>query len=377
MKSDTSAAQYRQLGAREMVHLAVGSWGASIGGPYQTVQAYRLMLSQEADTCIVGIDHPTDPAPAPVLGQETMLAKGASVWPGALAYAWRARHDTVVVFGVWHPVFFSVAFVRIACGLKRSGRRVLVPTQSLSPWDWAKHRAIKVALKPLVAILLKRFDQVIFATEGERLTSIPEVEASRGLVIYHPIQQIARQESAGDSGLPRIVFLGRIAPQKNLELFIEVLAMLPASWTADIVGDGDDKCRRDLERHAERLQCADRVRWHGWLSREFAHSVVTGADALVVTSRAENYCHAAVEAMALGVPVIMVDRVAAATDMQILGTGVVVHASATTLASAIEDLRTNDDKRTKLIQAGWRFAENRSSGIDAERLRRAVVGADE
>jgi glycosyltransferase involved in cell wall biosynthesis len=360
---------------RAIVHLAVGRFSPSIGGPYQTVIAYRRILQRHHDTRLVaiGVDGELQESGG---DKDIALQSGWRGWSRLVAYSWHARSDDVLVFGVWHRVFFVVALVRLLCRTKRSGRRTLVPTQSLSTWDWAKHKRVKSLLRPLVKVALRQFDMVIFATEGERETSVPTLASDRAVVIYHPIEPVdgATPRHAG-LGDPRVVFVGRLVPQKDLRLFLDSVALLPRSWSADIVGQGDERYRSLLLQHAERIGCAKQLRWHGWLSRPETHSIIAGAHALLVTSHAENYSHAAVEAMALQVPVVVVDRVAVATDIRRNKTGIVTTANPQALAAAIMELQDGiGSSRAAVVDRAREFAQARQSGTDHARLLTAVTG---
>jgi glycosyltransferase involved in cell wall biosynthesis len=360
---------------RRTVHLAVGRFSPTIGGPYQTVTAYRRALQRHHEVRLVAIRNDQAGPPADA-HKDTYLHAGWSGWSKLLAHAWRVRSDDLVVFGVWHRVFFVVALVRLVIGTRRSGRRTLVPTQSLSKWDWAKHRRIKFLLRPLVAVALSQLDLVIFATEGERETSVPQLAPEKTTVIYHPIEPVdhATRPRTTLRG-PRVAFVGRLVAQKDLRLLLSTVALLPATWSADIIGSGDEAYRALLVRDAERLGCSERVRWHGWLPRSEMHSIVAGANALLITSHAENYSHAAIEAMALSVPVVMVDRVAAATDVRRHQTGLVTAADPRSLATAILSLqdRRSTSRRTLVARAA-EFAQARESGADSDRLLGAVTG---
>jgi len=359
---------------RTTVHLAVGRFSPAIGGPYQTVVAYRQVLQRQHDVRLIAIND--DEKLRVDTGVDTYVSANWRGWWSLFGYSWNARSDDVLVFGVWHRVFFVVALVRLIVGARRSGRRTLVPTQSLSIWDWSKHRRTKALLRPVVEAALRQFDLVIFATEGERETSVPQLAPDKTTVIYHPIEAVERatRRSTTAHG-PRIAFVGRLAAQKDLRLFVHTVALLPETWSADIVGYGDETYRALLVGDAERLGCAERMRWHGWLPRREAHSIIVGAEALLVTSHAENYSHAAVEAMALGVPVVMVDRVAAATDVRRNQTGIVTAADPGSLAAAILELQSaRSASRQALVARAAEFAQARQSGADADRLLNAVTG---
>lgn len=375
MTSPTAFTAMASARTRPTVHLAVGRFSPAIGGPYQTVTAYRRVLQQHRDTRLIAVGD-AEMLPREDAEMDTYLPTGWSGWSKLLARSWRVRSDDVVMFGVWHRVFFVVALVRLVTGARRSGRRTLVPTQSLSKWDWAKHRRIKALLRPIVVMALRQFDLVIFATEGERETSVPSLAPQNTIVIPHPIEPVDRAVPRRTTlGSPRVVFVGRLVAQKDLPLFLNTVALLPEIWSADLVGWGDETYRALLVQNAERLGCSERTRWHGQLSRSETHSIIAGADVLLVTSHAENYSHAAVEAMALSVPVVMVDRVAAATDVHRNATGIVTAADPRSLAAAILNLQEGTAiSRQALVARAAEFARARESGADADRLLKAVTG---
>jgi glycosyltransferase involved in cell wall biosynthesis len=98
---------------------------------------------------------------------------------------------------------------------------------------------------------------------------------------------------------PLFVFAGRLTRQKALTVALDALERVPGARLV-VVGDGPD--RAQLERHAARLD--GRVEFRGALPRRETLDVLAGATAAVLSSDWENLPHAAVEALALGVPVV-------------------------------------------------------------------------
>jgi glycosyltransferase involved in cell wall biosynthesis len=97
------------------------------------------------------------------------------------------------------------------------------------------------------------------------------------------------------------VFVGRLTEQKALPIALAAIAEVEGAQLI-LVGDGPE--RVSLERRAGELGLGDRVRFLGSLPREEALRYLAGARAAVLSSAWENLPHAAVEALAVGTPVV-------------------------------------------------------------------------
>ncbi len=145
----------------------------------------------------------------------------------------------------------------------------------------------------------------------------------------------------------RLLFVGRIAAQKDLPLLIATVATLDGEATLDIVGDGE--LRRDVTRLVEALP-AGRARLWGALSGEALLARYREADVFVMTSVREGMPLALLEAMAAGLPVV-------ASDVQGLrefvgGVGILVaERTPEAFASAILGLAQDPEKLRALSQA--------------------------
>ncbi len=100
---------------------------------------------------------------------------------------------------------------------------------------------------------------------------------------------------------PTLVFAGRIVKQKNLPLAIEALREA-GDASLVIIGEGPELSA--VERAVSDAGVAERVSLHGALPRESVMEWLRAADAAVLPSDWENFPHAAVEALAVGTPVI-------------------------------------------------------------------------
>lgn len=107
-------------------------------------------------------------------------------------------------------------------------------------------------------------------------------------------------------GQARFVFVGRIAPVKNLHLALQWIGETHGTVTLDVYGPVDDTA------YFERCQSLGanmmgRVQFHGAVSPLAVREALAVADFLLLPSSSENYGHAIVEALGAGVPVVIGD----------------------------------------------------------------------
>jgi glycogen(starch) synthase len=99
---------------------------------------------------------------------------------------------------------------------------------------------------------------------------------------------------------PRVAYLGRLAPQKDVGTLLEAFAYLPSGARLLLVGDGPD--RAALQRRAQRF--GSRVHFAGFVPHAAVPAVLQHVDLLVLPSLYEDLSSALIEAMAAGLPVV-------------------------------------------------------------------------
>lgn len=115
----------------------------------------------------------------------------------------------------------------------------------------------------------------------------------------------------------RLIFAGRLVPQKGIDVAIEALAHLVGETgirhiRLDIIGAGQDNYVRQLQNMVIALDLEDRVQFVGKLEPQQLHERYAEYDVLLFTSRwAEPFGVTILEAMARGLPVIATNRGAA------------------------------------------------------------------
>jgi len=99
---------------------------------------------------------------------------------------------------------------------------------------------------------------------------------------------------------PRIVFAGRLHPEKGPDLLLDALARLAAPPPTFVLGAG--AMEAELRRRAAGLGIERHVHLVGW--RDDPASWIAGASVCVVPSRFDAWSQTAALAMSLGVPVV-------------------------------------------------------------------------
>jgi len=107
----------------------------------------------------------------------------------------------------------------------------------------------------------------------------------------------------------RLIYPGRLSPEKGVRYLIEALAALRAGGepracrvSLTVVGDGPE--RHALEGLAQGLGCGPQIRFAGQLPRPQLLAELLASDVCVLPSLTESFCKARLDAMLCGVPTV-------------------------------------------------------------------------
>lgn len=104
----------------------------------------------------------------------------------------------------------------------------------------------------------------------------------------------------------RLLWTGRLSPQKGIDLLLMALARVVASgrdFRLEIVGDGPESSA--LTSTCRQLELDSRITFTGPVHRDAVRARLATADAFVLPSRYEGMSNAALEAMESGLPVLL------------------------------------------------------------------------
>jgi glycosyltransferase involved in cell wall biosynthesis len=177
----------------------------------------------------------------------------------------------------------------------------------------------------------------------------------------------------------RLLFVGRLMPQKGVEHLLHALSLMKTKASLDIVGDGPS--RASLEQLAKQLEVAARIRWHGQVSQSELPPLYQRAAAVVVPSIDEGLGLVAVEALLCLTPVVAFDSGGLRDVIQHDKTGLLVKpGDRQALASTLDELLARDGGGSDLGRAGRIYALSAFAPESAARryagIYRQVLGAN-
>jgi glycosyltransferase involved in cell wall biosynthesis len=169
---------------------------------------------------------------------------------------------------------------------------------------------------------------------------------------------------ARNDGPVTIGAVGRLVPQKGLDVLLRAIVELPAA-TVVLVGEGDEEAR--LRALARRLDVADRVSFRGWVDEP--RRLLPSFDLFALPSRFEGFPLAVLEAQLAEVPVVAANVGSVAEAVIHDQTGLLVPPDdPQALASALGALISDAPSRRRLGRAGRELVLD---GFTAEHMARA------
>lgn len=169
---------------------------------------------------------------------------------------------------------------------------------------------------------------------------------------------------------PVMLFVGRVAHEKNIGFLLQVLDRVRRSVPETLfVIAGEGPALPGLESDVARMGLQGNVRFIGYLDRHTElNSCYSAGDVFVFSSRTETQGLVLLEAMAQGVPVVSIAEMGT-RDVLREGQGVhIAHEEVEDFAGKVLDLFADPEGREVLGQLGRSYAQSWSAGSMAERM---------
>ncbi len=154
----------------------------------------------------------------------------------------------------------------------------------------------------MVGALLRSADQVTACSRYllDRAAAFEPQVATKGRVIYNGIEEQARHASEESNG--SVVAAGRFVPKKGFDVLLRAYASGPRRLRLKLIGDGPE--RQNLEALARSLGLNGELSFSGESDREQTLAALSQANLVAIPSLHEPFGMVALEAMALGKPIV-------------------------------------------------------------------------
>jgi glycosyltransferase involved in cell wall biosynthesis len=169
---------------------------------------------------------------------------------------------------------------------------------------------------------------------------------------------------------PVLLFVGRVAHEKNIGFLLKVLARVREELSDVLfVIAGEGPARESLEREVKERDLSENVMFIGYLDRHIElNSCYRSADIFIFSSRTETQGLVLLEAMAQGIPVVSTAELGT-RDVLREGLGVwIAKEELEDFSGKIVKMLKNSDLRDELGKAGREYAHGWSASKQAERM---------
>lgn len=178
-----------------------------------------------------------------------------------------------------------------------------------------------------------------------------------------------------------ILYVGSIFNRRRVLDLIRACAVLARripNVSLDLVGDNRTFPEQDLDRAIENHAANGRVRWHRYVSDERLRDLYAGARAFAFLSEYEGLGLTPLEALAAGIPPVVLDTAAARESLEEGAIYVPANGDVPAIARALETALFDQDARARVLTAGpaalakyeWRRAGRETLAVLEEAGRR-------
>ncbi|MGQ1837255.1 glycosyltransferase [Kocuria turfanensis] len=198
-------------------------------------------------------------------------------------------------------------------GIRTVGTNHFVP-ENLEPFlpfpQWFLDLYRRVSWRDMVRVL-GRCDVVTAPTPLAVQTMVSNGFPDTVLAVSNGIRISDYEAHAGEHAdhgpHPTVLFTGRLAVEKNVDVLIEAMSLLPAELGAHLELAGDGEQRAGLEKLALALGVGDRVHFLGYVPDEELRAAYLRADVFCQPGTAELQSLVTLEAMSASRPVVLAD----------------------------------------------------------------------
>jgi glycosyltransferase involved in cell wall biosynthesis len=380
-----SSLQVRVASKPRVLVLLGAFWpGHEATGPNQSFRAFATALADRFEFRVIARDRPFG-ASKSIAADDSWTDEGfahfrycqVSPLSGAVGLARILRetpHDILMMNG-----FFDREFTLPALVLRRAGLAPRVPAILSTRGEFAGGALALKARRKSIYLHLSRIlglhrDVTLHATSAKEADEVRQVcPWSDGVLVAPNVRHVAANPPDWNdepSGVLRLAFLGRVSRVKNLDYALKVLAEARTAVTFDIYGPIEDPAYwLECVELIRRLPSNVTVNQMGAIAHASVPTTLATYDLLFLPTRGENFGHAILDALSVGVPLLISDQTPF-VDLEREGVGWSLPLSEPrSFLDAIESAaRMGPEGKSQMRQRARRLAEQTIAQSDAIRL---------
>jgi len=160
---------------------------------------------------------------------------------------------------------------------------------------------------------------------------------------------------------PYLLNIGRIDPKKGIELLLLVFSQLNKKYRnlmLVIVGTGPEEYVKKMKEMVKKLGVQESVKFTGYVTEEEKIELLNSAKLFVVTSHSDVHTTTAIEAMAVGIPVV-ITKASDFPEIDSYEAGITVESSQESVYNAIEELLDNEEKIKRFSKNAKKLVNDR------------------
>lgn len=165
-------------------------------------------------------------------------------------------------------------------------------------------------------------------------------------------------------GANYLLYLSRLDPKKNVEGLLRAFAQCHKQWSNTkllIAGNGAPDYAASLVVLSNALGLEKQVIWAGHIEGDLKASALAGACLFVLPSFSENFGIAAAEALMSGLPCILGQGVAIASDVVQAGAGIAVLPKPESIAAGLMQVMNEPEQRAAMAANATTLAQSKFS----------------